>query len=276
MSTITASNIPASVSNAKLQDFFSFCGKIQSIDSKDSGAITRTVSITFESAAALQTALLLNGAELAGSKIEITESKGALPSDAAVSQPPAYASALQPPPQHPDTLSGTVTPKEDISQEEKPKTAILAQYLSHGYLLSDNLISKAIEHDQKNGYSSKFKGFLGSLDSKYHIQQKSAEADKKYNVTDQFQQHKQTLDLYFDSAKQTGIGSKIHGFYLNAAKDAKEVHEEAKRLAALKKQQQEASAGTSTDSAPSGSLPSFAEATGTTTDNDYPADNKIQ
>lgn len=267
MSIITASNIPTSVTNAKLQEFFSFCGHIQNIDSKNPDGATRTVDITFESPSALQTALLLNGAELAGNQIVIVEAVGAAATG--LSNPPGYASTLAPPPVHPSTPADSLaqTPNEDISQEHKPKTAILAQYLSLGYLLSDNLISKAVEYDQQNGYSAKFKSFLTSLDSKYHIQEKSAATDKKFAVSETLQRQKLSLDLYYDHATLTSLGSKIHKFYLSAAKDAKEVHEEALRLAALKKQQQGASA--STDA----SLPSFTEATGSTS-SEYGADKK--
>ena len=39
----------------------------------------------------------------------------------------------------------------DIAQESKPRTAVIAEVLSHGYILGDQAIQKAIELDNSYG-----------------------------------------------------------------------------------------------------------------------------
>lgn len=75
---------------------------------------------------------------------------------------------------------------DEISQEEKPRSRIIAEYLAHGYVryyhsqLSDSLLTlfqvigdqatqRAIDLDQKHGVSSKFLQTLQSLDQKYQV-----------------------------------------------------------------------------------------------------------
>lgn len=37
----------------------------------------------------------------------------------------------------------------DVPQEDKPRTAIVAEYLAHGYVLSDPIIQKAVAFDRE-------------------------------------------------------------------------------------------------------------------------------
>ncbi len=53
---------------------------------------------------------------------------------------------------------------QPVGQEDKPKTAIVAEYLAHGYNISDEITKRAIELDNKHGLSTKFKGYLSQLD----------------------------------------------------------------------------------------------------------------
>lgn len=63
MSQITASNISLDVTQAQVKQFFSFCGRIESIELVK-GANHQTANITFERASAAKTALLLQDAVL--------------------------------------------------------------------------------------------------------------------------------------------------------------------------------------------------------------------
>ena len=66
-----------------------------------------------------------------------------------------------------------------ISQEDKPRAAIVAEYLAHGYVLSDHVIQQAIDLDrewtdprplaeraEKHGISKNFLDFFNSIDHK--------------------------------------------------------------------------------------------------------------
>ncbi|ODV97831.1 hypothetical protein PACTADRAFT_30651, partial [Pachysolen tannophilus NRRL Y-2460] len=219
-STIIASNIPLEITEAKLQEFFSFCGKIKSISVIDKQDNSKSAKVEFENAAAVSTALLLNGAELGSNAIVVVED--------GASKAVTGSSAIP-----------TVDDMADVSQEDKPKSAIIAQYLSQGYVLSDQLVEKAVAFDKEHGYSTKFKDFLGNLDEKFHIQDKNnqivSDANERFHLEENLNKGKSSLESYFDRFKQDKYGSRIHKFYTDIVKDTKDVHEEARRLAELKK-----------------------------------------
>ncbi|KAM9917878.1 hypothetical protein OXX59_009050, partial [Metschnikowia pulcherrima] len=65
MSAVTVSNVSPAVDLYKLQEFFSFCGNVRSIDELDTDAKGhKSYQVNFTSAKAVETALLLNEAEL--------------------------------------------------------------------------------------------------------------------------------------------------------------------------------------------------------------------
>ncbi|CCH44667.1 hypothetical protein BN7_4236 [Wickerhamomyces ciferrii] len=239
--SILASNIPESVTKDKIHEFFSFCGKIDRIENYDLSAQNNEVvyQVFFANESAVSTALLLNGAELGGSQVKVLPfNDGRNPT---ANDPPAYNEPLA----NKQSQLGTVKPpseeakslidqpgvnSDDIEQESKPKSTIFAEYLSHGYILGDQLIEKAVEHDKQNGYTDKFKKFLKDLDDKYHVQETQQTIDQKYKIS-------ANLSRYFEKALNTGVGNKIHGFYSNVVNDSTEIHNEARRLADLKKKE---------------------------------------
>lgn len=62
------------------------------------------------------------------------------------------------------TASADTTASNTVGQEDKPRTAIVAEILAHGYALSDDVTKRAIELDNKHGLSERFKGYLSQLD----------------------------------------------------------------------------------------------------------------
>lgn len=251
MSSVTVSHVPNSVSAAKLQEFFAFCGLIESVKPlgpDGDGFSAYRVSFTLEKA--LSTALLLNEAEL--DNVEINVSEDSLPPYSAssnatgVSENKEYTDNKV---QH-DSISTGDLSYDDVPQEEKPKLAIFAQILASGYNLSDKVIDKAVTIDQRNGFSTKFKNFLTNLDSKYfHTddpQSSSAQGIEKAqnllnSLSETFQKLKylQALQGYFDKASSSPYGAKVHSFYKQVSKEVKDVHEEAKRLNLLRSGTQE-------------------------------------
>ncbi|KAG7701832.1 hypothetical protein KL910_000288 [Ogataea haglerorum] len=224
-STILASGIPLGVSDSEVEEFFNFCGKTKAIATVDKNEKTKTVKVEFVNASAVSTALLLNGAELGGGSIKVI-------GEGLAKQPIVPTSEVRP-------ADASASATGDIPQEDKPKTTILAEYLSQGYAISDGLVQKAVEFDQKNGISSNFKQFLSNLDAKYHIHDKNQQlldqANSQLGLDSKIAIGRTKLDSYFDKFKNDKLGSRIHKFYTEVASDAKQVHEEAKRLAELKK-----------------------------------------
>lgn len=273
--SVIASNIPSHVSPAKVSEFFSFCGKVSDLVPLEDNGKTKKYQVLFASPKAVSTALLLNDAELENSFIKVEEdleltdgAKGLAPQ-----QGGAGAAVAQQKGDIKDTLGGASgaggtasgagaendsiktgdKTYDDVEQEEKPKYAILAQLLADGYVLSDPVIERGLEFDKKNGVSERFQSFISSLDKKYVHSQ-----DPDSTVNQQLQKAQSTfassgLQKYFDNAINSPLGQRIHKYYQSLAGDVKDVHEEAVRLAKIKREEQEkekqgvASSGTTGD-----------------------------
>uniref|UniRef100_A0A060T925 ARAD1D12188p n=1 Tax=Blastobotrys adeninivorans TaxID=409370 RepID=A0A060T925_BLAAD len=218
---VKVTGLNASTTQDQVQEFFSFCGRVSGVvisppqSEKESGSAT----VTFEKPAAVKTALLLTDSELAGSKVTISADEKTIAE--------AEQAAGQETPEN-----ATKNGQEDISQEYKPRATILAEYLAQGYVLGDRVIDRGLELDAKHGISSRFTHFLQDLDSKYKVRDRAEATDRAYGITDK-------LGRYFDQAIQTPTGSKLHSYYTELVRNVTDVHNEARRLADLKKQSSE-------------------------------------
>lgn len=145
---------------------------------------------------------------------------------------------------------------DEITQEEKPRSRIVAEYLAHGYVIGDQAVQRAIDLDQKHGVSNRFLSTLQSLDSKYHATDKARSVDQSYGVTAKTTQATNSLlsglTSYYEKAVGTPTGKKLVDFYTQTSRQVQDIHAEARRLADLKKQDaagSEKTAGTGTGSA---------------------------
>lgn len=218
--TVHVKNIGAKTDDKEVKDFFSFCGKITSIEvTPDSSSPDghKSATVTFEKETAAKTALLLNHTRLGDNEITVT-------SDA------------DPSPDHP-AKSNADRDTDEITQEEKPRARILAEYLAHGYLVADTSIKTAIALDEKHGVSQKFLSTLQSLDQKYHATDRAKTADQSYGITTRANSLLHGISSYFEKATNTPTGKKIASFYTAGAKQVEDIHREAKRLAEIKKEE---------------------------------------
>lgn len=124
--------------------------------------------------------------------------------------------------------------KEDLEQEDKPKSRIIAEYLAHGYVISDQAIQQAIALDKKHGFSSRFTSALANFDQKYHATDRAKGIDENYKITDKATSGWQGLSSYFQKALDTPSGRKLRDFYAQTDKQVRDIHNEARRLADLK------------------------------------------
>ncbi|KAI5956272.1 hypothetical protein KGF54_000747 [Candida jiufengensis] len=256
MSSVNVTFVKPTISVKQLTEFFSFCGKVENVNEIPSDDPKfKAYEINFSSPKAVSTALLLNDAEIDNSFIRVTEVESLTDQGQGV----GLSAKQDGPGENFDALSSskgstTTTTKDavhtgdktydDVDQEEKPKYAILAQLLAEGYVVSDQIIDKGIEFDKKNGYSQKFQNFLENLDKKYiHSKDPNSTVNQHLtNAQDTFE--KSGLYKYFEDAANSSLGLKIHQYYKSFAKDAKDVHEEAVRLAKIKKAEIEKEEGT--------------------------------
>ena len=192
----------------------------------------QSASVTFEKETAAKTALLLDNTQLGPVQVHVTT-----------------AASL-------DQIAGGKTAgsadepadKENIAQEDKPRSRIVAEYLAHGYVISDKAIERAIALDQQHGVSNRFMSALSNFDSKYKVSEKTQQMDEKYGVSTKAQQGWLGLASYFDKAASTPTGQRVRGFYDQGQKQVLDVHNEARHLASLKtgaKSQEESSTSTS-------------------------------
>ncbi|KAK3984470.1 hypothetical protein QBC44DRAFT_252778 [Cladorrhinum sp. PSN332] len=215
--TVYVKNVAAGTEDKEIKEFFSFCGKITSIDvSTDSSTNSKTATVTFEKETAARTALLLNHTKLGENEISVTGSS-----------------------------EGASTPTEEdiprssndttLTQEEKPRARILAEILAHGYLVADTGLQTALSLDEKHGVTTKFVNTVKQLDERTHASDKARAADQSYGLTARANSLLTGLGSYFEKATQNPTGKKLVDFYTTSSRQVQDIHEEAKRLAELKK-----------------------------------------
>lgn len=215
-------NISHETSDKEVRDFFSFCGKISSLSvtpTSEAADSTKSATVTFEKETAAKTALLLDSTQLGPSQVQVSSaaSLGDLASSA------AHA-----------VVGDKDAHDDDISQEDKPRSRIVAEYLAHGYVLSDSALERALALDKKHGVSSRFTTFITQIDDRFKATDKARGIDHSYGITDRAAQGWRGLNSYFEKALGTPTGQKVAAFYTKGNQQVVDIHTEARRLADLK------------------------------------------
>lgn len=130
--------------------------------------------------------------------------------------------------------TSTEKEEEDIAQEDKPRSRIIAEYLAHGYVVSDNAIQQAIALDQKHGFSNRFTSALSNFDQKFNATERARGLDENYQISNKAASGWRGLNSYFEKALGTPSGQKLLDFYAQTDKQVRDIHNEARRLADLK------------------------------------------
>jgi len=218
--TVHVQGISHQTSEKEVRDFFSFCGKITSLSvtpSSDAADAAKSATVTFEKETAAKTALLLDNTQLGPSQVHVSTASSL---DDIASKSP--------------TTQKTAGQDEDITQEDKPRSRIVAEYLAHGYTISDTAIQNAIALDQKHGISNRFTSALTNFDNKYKATDKARAVDSSYGITNKATSAWTGFHSYFEKALGTPTGQKVRDFYLQGDKQVRDIHNEARRLADLK------------------------------------------
>jgi len=214
--SVNVSNLAPSTTEQALHDFFSFCGKINSIVKSADSA-----TISFDKVSAAKTALMLNGGTLDGAHIAVT-------SDEVHEDPVGH---------------GSGEPGAEISQEDKPRAGIAAEYLAKGYTLSDQILQRAIDIDSKQGISSRFLSYMHSLDTGLgerlvghdktisgHVHTYVEAGTAKAREVDEKRGLSKVAGDYYTKAISSPWGKKVQEFYTTTTKQVLDIHEEAKRI----------------------------------------------
>ena len=227
--TVHVKGISAQTDDKEIKDFFSFCGKVTDLQVTSTAEKTKEASVTFEKPTAAKTAQLLNNTQLGGAQITVTSAGG-----------DAEGAAAASPPHDPTTNANRDT--DEITQEEKPRSRILAEYLAHGYVIGDAALQRAIELDTQHGVTERFRTTLQGLDSKYHATDRARAADQSYGISTRATSLYNTLGSYFEKATTTPTGKRLVRFYEDSQRQVQDIHTEASRLAQLKKEEHGGSA----------------------------------
>ena len=252
-STVIVTCIQKSTAKKVVEDFFSFCGSITKLDLENDGDKTQKATVVFAKPGAASTAVMLHGSNLDGADIDVK----------LVGQDAASTAAAQHDDGHPT-----------VTQEDKPRTAIIAEYLAHGYKISDDITKKAIEMDNKHGLSIKFKKYLNQVDRSLgeRFEKKEPAASGSSSAAAATEKSDATAATETPSAREPSLARtvqeranavlekpevksktdlvwaklseyynavtnhpKIQAFYSTTSKTVADVHEEAKRIAEEKK-----------------------------------------
>jgi hypothetical protein len=199
-------------------------GKITDIKVTPGANDTKDATVVFEKETAARTAQLLNNTQLGGVQIGVVagDDKG-LDSVA-----PARGDEK--------------TDSEEITQEQKPRSRILAEYLAHGYMIGDAALQRSIELDQQHGVTSRFFSTLQGFDQKYHATDRARATDQSYGISQRANNVWNTLGSYFEKATSSPTGQKIVKFYEDGSRQVQDIHTEARRLAELRKEEHGGSA----------------------------------
>lgn len=175
--------------------------------------------MTFEKETAAKTALLLDNTQLGATHVQVSSASGSTDDDGS------------------HFTKNTERDSDEITQEEKPRSRIVAEYLAHGYVLGDQAIQRAIDLDQKHGVSTRFVSTIQGLNDKYHATDKARSVDQSYGVTEKTNSLLSGLTSYYEKAAGTPTGQKLVNFYTQTSRQVQDIHTEARRLADLKKKE---------------------------------------
>ncbi|POS82394.1 hypothetical protein EPUL_006499, partial [Erysiphe pulchra] len=233
-STVYVKNISPQTTEKEIKDFFSFwyyptvIQLSSDTNSRNSGKITelkvesdkncQNATVTFKKETAAKTALLLDNTLLGLSQVKVVSATGSEEDDGSYLNQNRQAES------------------DEIAQEEKPRARIVAEYLAHGYVLGDQTLQRAIDLDNKHGVTNRFLSTLQKLDSKYHATDKAKSVDQSYGVTPKVTNLLSGISSFYEKAAGTPSGKKLVNFYTQTSRQVLDIHNEALRLAKLKKE----------------------------------------
>ncbi|KAJ2906721.1 hypothetical protein MKZ38_000457 [Zalerion maritima] len=225
--TVHVTDMSSATPDQEVKDFFAFCGKISDVKFTTEGD-KKSAEVIFAQPTAAKTALMLNNTQLGPNQIKVTDTSG-------VASAPDEAPRFDAPP-------SKERDSDELTQEEKPRSRIFAEYLAHGYVIGDVALQKAIDLDHKHGVTGRFMTTLTNLDNKYHATEKAKTADQNYHIFQRAGGLWAGLGSYFEKATSTPTGKKLVDFYTEGSRQVQDIHAEARRLADLKKDEHGGSA----------------------------------
>ncbi|KAI8637761.1 hypothetical protein BD408DRAFT_486011 [Parasitella parasitica] len=236
---VFARNISLETQEATIKDFFSFCGIISAFEMKKDVEDEKhqIALILFEKEAAAKTATLLSQAVVDDSPIDVKPYFKQTPVAGGVMATGSANAEQQQQQQQ----------QRKQSQESKSASHVMAELLASGYVLTESVVMKGVEFDEKHGVSSRVNGYLTKMGVSYtQLNQKIRGASSEKNVAADtaVSPPEDTVDTSLSSApassrmqslKNSRAGLRVQGLASRVAGKVSSVHEEAKRIATEKK-----------------------------------------
>ncbi|CEP15079.1 hypothetical protein [Parasitella parasitica] len=243
---VLVKNISLKTQEATIKDFFSFCGIITAFEMKKNvqDEQHQMALILFEKDAAAKTATLLSQAVVDDCPIEVEPYFKQVLVAENTTTPVATDSA---------NAEQQQQQQQKQPQESKSASHVMAELLASGYVLTESVVKKGVEFDEKHGVSSRVNGYLtkmgaGLTQLNQRIYGASSEKSIAANTaatpgdTVDTTAAVSTTSLSsvpapsrMQSLKNSRASLKVQGFASRIAGKVSSVHEEAKRIAAEKK-----------------------------------------
>jgi len=156
---VFVANISPSASEKTVTDFFSFCGKINSLSLRTLDNDVKEAVVEFQSDAAAKTALLLTNALIVDRPITV------MPYQLQHDQKPDPES---PRVTHENNLSGDDIQNKphSVPDTERTQTSVVASLLAAGYKLGSDTFNKAREYDEQHSISQTIKAQAEAVKAK--------------------------------------------------------------------------------------------------------------
>ncbi|KAK4516042.1 uncharacterized protein ATC70_011003 [Mucor velutinosus] len=261
---VLVKNISLETQEATIKDFFSFCGIIAAFEMKKDFQDEKhqIALIMFEKDSAAKTATLLSQAVVDDSPIEVE---------------PYFKQVLTAENITTPVVSNAQQQQQQQPQESKSVSHVMAELLASGYVLTESVVNKGAEFDEKHGVSTRVNGYLTKmglsltqLNQKFHssstlkeksvpvaavpadnaVDSSATAANTTTNTTTTTTTTTTTAASPASSRMQNLMNSraslKVQGFASRVAGKVSTVHEEAKRIAAEKKRDAAATATSTT------------------------------
>jgi len=132
-----------------------------------------------------------------------------------------------------------------------------------GYILSDHILQRAIEMDNKQGISKRFLSYFQNLDKSVgeralgrdqtisgKVQNTVGKAVQRAKTADEEKGYLKTVHdekQYYLKAISSPLGQRVRAFYTESSKQVQDIHEEARRIADHDKNEKLSRAATSSN-----------------------------
>ncbi|KAK4486536.1 hypothetical protein RD792_009220 [Penstemon davidsonii] len=178
--TVKVSNLSLGASERDIQEFFSFSGDIEYIETRSDTERSQIGFVTFKDVQGAETAVLLSGATIVDMTVDIT---------------------LDPEYKLPPNASVPLLPSDKIKTEVGPESAfqkaedVVSSMLAKGFILGKDAVNKAKSFDEKLQLTSTASATVASFDKKIGLTEKISlgtsivndkvrEVDEKLQVTE--------------------------------------------------------------------------------------------